>query len=125
MTSSIDRRMMKLAEKMRKLQQTMAELESQKTPKLTVTSDEIRDLAAKVKAVSNSTGENVSMIASLVAKAVGAKIGGRRGPSGSVAPKYADPVHPDNTWSGRGIPPLWLQRYEASGRSRTEFLINK
>jgi DNA-binding protein H-NS len=123
MTASIDKRVLKLTEKMRKLQQTIAELEAKKTPKLTVTSDEIRELAARVKELSADSGENVSMITSLIAKAVGAKTGNRRGASGSVAPKYADPVHPENTWSGRGIAPLWLQRYEAAGRKRDEFLI--
>lgn len=125
MTTSIDKRMMKIAEKMRKLQETMEELEARKKPKLTLASDEIRNIAAKIKALSVQSGENVSTITSLVAKAVGAKSSTRRGPIGSVAPKYADPIHPENTWSGRGIAPLWLQRYEAAGRNRTEFLIQQ
>jgi DNA-binding protein H-NS len=123
MTTSIDRKMMRLSEKMRKLQETMNALEAQKKPKLTQTSDEIQQLAQQIKKLSATTGETVSEITALVAKAVGAKASTRRGPTGSVAPKYIDPVNPDNTWSGRGIAPLWLQRYEASGRSRTEFAV--
>jgi DNA-binding protein H-NS len=39
--------------------------------------------------------------------------------------KYRDtaPGCDNNTWSGRGLAPLWLKRYEAAGRNRTEFLI--
>lgn len=39
--------------------------------------------------------------------------------------KYRDtaPGCDKNTWSGLGLAPLWLKRYEAAGLSRTEFLI--
>lgn len=123
MTTSIDRKMMRLAEKMRLLQQTMNELEAKKKPKLTQHSDEIQQIAQQIKKLSANSEETVSAITALVAKAVGAKTGDRRGSTGSVAPKYIDPINPNNTWSGRGIPPLWLQRYEAAGRSRTEFAV--
>lgn len=39
--------------------------------------------------------------------------------------KYRDtaPGCENNTWSGRGLPPLWMKRYEAAGRNRADFLV--
>ena len=45
----------------------------------------------------------------------GAKRG--RKASGSVAPKYKDPMS-GKTWSGRGIAPKWLE-----GKNRSQFII--
>lgn len=39
-----------------------------------------------------------------------------------VEAKYRDPVSGD-TWTGRGRCPGWLDKYEKSGRQRSEFLI--
>lgn len=36
-----------------------------------------------------------------------------------VAPKYRNPENPEQTWSGRGKPPLWIKDVE----DRTPFLI--
>ncbi|RYH00008.1 MAG: H-NS histone family protein [Alphaproteobacteria bacterium] len=41
----------------------------------------------------------------------------------AAAPLYRDPVNPENTWSGRGLPAKWLKAYEAQGRLREEFRI--
>lgn len=41
-----------------------------------------------------------------------------KGPS-KVAPKYRNPENPEQTWSGRGKPPLWIKDVE----DRTPFLI--
>jgi DNA-binding protein H-NS len=32
-----------------------------------------------------------------------------------VAPKYRDPAHPENTWTGRGRMPQWVQAMHAAG----------
>jgi DNA-binding protein H-NS len=32
-----------------------------------------------------------------------------------VAPKYRDPAHPDNSWTGRGRMPQWVQALHAAG----------
>lgn len=40
-----------------------------------------------------------------------------------VAPKYRNPANPDETWSGRGKQPRWLQTYASQGRAPDEFLI--
>lgn len=48
---------------------------------------------------------------------------GRRG-KGSVAPKYRDPKHPENTWTGRGRMPLWLvAATKGSKAKKDDFLI--
>ena len=36
---------------------------------------------------------------------------------GKVAPKYANPSNPEQTWSGRGRKPAWVNALEAAGRS--------
>jgi len=48
---------------------------------------------------------------------------GRKG-KGSVAAKYRDPKNPENTWTGRGRPPLWLvAATKGSKTKREDFLI--
>lgn len=47
---------------------------------------------------------------------------GKRG--GKVAPRYRNPANHDQTWTGRGIKPRWIQDYEAAGRHVNEFLIS-
>jgi len=37
--------------------------------------------------------------------------------------KFQDPLAPENTWSGRGRTPRWLEAHEAGGRSREEFRV--
>ena len=34
-----------------------------------------------------------------------------------VAAKYANPANPEQTWSGRGRKPAWVNEFEASGNS--------
>jgi DNA-binding protein H-NS len=41
----------------------------------------------------------------------------------SASVKYRDPDLPENTWSGRGKRPHWLQDKLAAGRSLDEFAI--
>ena len=40
-----------------------------------------------------------------------------------VEAKYADPAHPDNTWSGRGRKPKWLVEALANGASIEDFAL--
>jgi DNA-binding protein H-NS len=43
---------------------------------------------------------------------------------GSVAAKYRDPKHPENTWTGRGRMPRWMVAATKGGKVRKEdFLI--
>jgi DNA-binding protein H-NS len=41
----------------------------------------------------------------------------------SVAPKYADPANPENTWTGRGRKPKWLVTALESGCTAEDFAI--
>lgn len=55
------------------------------------------------------------------------KSGGRKRASqtGKVAAKYQNSSNPEETWTGRGVAPKWMQEFIASGRNKDEFLINK
>jgi len=44
-------------------------------------------------------------------------------PHRRVFPKYQNPSHPDETWSGRGRKPRWLTAQLRSGRKLDDFLI--
>jgi DNA-binding protein H-NS len=44
-------------------------------------------------------------------------------PHRRVFPKYQNPAHPDETWSGRGRKPRWLMAQLRSGRKLDDFLI--
>lgn len=36
---------------------------------------------------------------------------------GKAAAKFANPANPEQTWSGRGRKPAWVNEFEASGNS--------
>lgn len=40
-----------------------------------------------------------------------------------VAPKFANPNNPDETWSGRGRAPKWMADHLAAGGSKDDCLI--
>jgi DNA-binding protein H-NS len=40
-----------------------------------------------------------------------------------VAIKYRDPENHNNTWTGRGVMPVWMRNQIESGRDRSEFLV--
>ena len=42
----------------------------------------------------------------------------------AVRPKYRNPEHPSETWSGRGKRPRWLTAALAAGRTIDEFVIS-
>ncbi len=42
----------------------------------------------------------------------------------SVSPKYRNPDHPSETWSGRGKRPRWLTAALSAGRTIEEFVIS-
>lgn len=43
--------------------------------------------------------------------------------TGKVAAKYRNPANPSQTWTGRGMKPVWLRDLLNSGRSIDEFAI--
>jgi DNA-binding protein H-NS len=44
-------------------------------------------------------------------------------PRKSVAPKYANPSNPSETWTGRGRKPLWVVAALAAGKSMDDLAI--
>lgn len=48
---------------------------------------------------------------------------GGAGKGAKVAPKYRDPKNGDNTWSGRGRKPKWVEAHLASGGSLESLAI--
>jgi len=40
-----------------------------------------------------------------------------------VAAKYCNPDNSNQTWTGRGISPKWMQKLIESGRDKSDFLI--
>jgi DNA-binding protein H-NS len=44
-------------------------------------------------------------------------------PRAKVAPKYANPADPSQTWTGRGRKPLWVVDALASGKSLDDLAI--
>jgi DNA-binding protein H-NS len=59
---------------------------------------------------------------------VAASLRGRRSKAGAgrrseVQPKYRNPASPEQTWSGRGKKPKWLEAQIAKGKKVEEFAI--
>ena len=48
---------------------------------------------------------------------------GAKGPRGPVAAKYANPVNREETWTGRGRQPKWVQAALVSGKSLDDLKI--
>ncbi|MEM6410304.1 MAG: H-NS family nucleoid-associated regulatory protein [Pseudomonadota bacterium] len=57
-------------------------------------------------------------------RAAKAKTAGKRGPKKGtrVEPKYVDKAS-GNSWTGRGLTPLWIRDHEKSGGSRDDFAV--
>lgn len=124
MATRVDRKIETLSEKISRLQEQMSALEAEKKAQQITADHEsiktilelIQDTAMEIKA---PAAKIIDVIASTRVKRA------KKSGQASVEPKYRDPANYDNTWTGRGIAPLWLQRYEAIGRNRDEFLIRK
>lgn len=55
----------------------------------------------------------------------GKKVAGKKGKTGSVAPKYRDPSDPSVTWSGRGRQPAWfVKALKRRGVTEADLLID-
>lgn len=73
-----------------------------------------KEVIAQIKELAASIGVTVDIIDDKKSKRS----------SSSVAAKYANPSNPTQVWSGRGLPPKWLQALLDEGRSKEEFLID-
>lgn len=93
---------------------------------------QIRELAAKKQALLNKGRQEIiqkvkSMIAEYSLSAIELGLSGRGRAAGGrkVAPKYANPQNPAQTWSGRGPHPKWVKAHQAKGGSLESLLIAK
>lgn len=123
MSTRIDKKLNKLSEKMAQLRQEIEALEAQKTAKLNVESEEIQVIVKSILTLAQKNNESSSAVASLVQKACRSEKSSTPRKQSTLEPKYRDPMEYNNTWTGRGIAPLWLQRYLSNGRNKEEFLI--
>jgi DNA-binding protein H-NS len=56
------------------------------------------------------------------AKSVGAKKSALKG--AKVAPKYRNPSNHEQTWTGRGVSPTWVQALKAEGKLDTALIVH-
>ena len=73
-----------------------------------------KEVILKIKELAASIGVNVDI-------QEGEKFLEKR--TAKVAPRYRNPSDPSQTWTGRGLPPKWLQALINTGREKTEFEI--
>lgn len=74
-----------------------------------------REVIAKIKELAASIGCTVDIHEG--DKPADTKRGGK------VAAKYRNPHNPEQTWTGRGMKPRWLQALLSQGRDISEFHI--
>ena len=78
-----------------------------------------REKKAALEAAERAAAEHGYSLAELAA--IGGK-GAKRGKAKTPA-KYRNPENPDQTWSGRGRKPGWINAAESAGRLIADFAI--
>jgi DNA-binding protein H-NS len=77
-----------------------------------------KEVVTKIKELAASIGASVEInFNDLSSK--------RGGKPGKVTAKYQNPANSEETWTGRGVAPKWIQELTASGRNKDEFLIER
>lgn len=109
-----------IAAQLAKLRKDREALEKREKALLAKTNDKV---LSKIVALAKEAGLTAADItkalgATKPAKAAGktqrvAKKGGLAGKK--VAPKYRNPANPEQTWTGRGVSPTWVQALKAAG----------
>lgn len=82
---------------------------------------------AKIVQLATDAGITASQIADAMkaGKPARAKRGASKkatGSRGNVAPKYRNPGNPEQTWTGRGRAPLWVQDMKTAGTFDTALI---
>ncbi len=128
--ANIDTKMQKIQQKLAQMQAELQALENQK--KAAFVNKETPWVADIIDFIQTSLTENHQKNPAALMKALISEFGAGKAPRGvreksskPVTPKYRDtaPGNESNVWSGRGLPPVWIKRYEDVGRGRVEFLI--
>jgi DNA-binding protein H-NS len=70
----------------------------------------------KIKSIAAEYGLSADELKSLSANKVSSK-------RGSVAPKYRDPNNPEQTWTGRGRKPKWVEAFLNTGGQLEQITI--
>lgn len=83
-------------------------------------SNHVRTVREKIDGVLKSAGLTINEV--YPTRGGGKKAGGKRSPTGSVAPKYRNP-NGGETWSGRGRQPLWFAKAIKKGGVTAESLL--
>jgi DNA-binding protein H-NS len=69
--------------------------------------------ASQIATALGGKGKTTAKSGTKAAKAPKAK---RSTAGKKVAPKYRNPAHPEQTWTGRGRTPLWVQELQNAGQ---------
>ena len=94
--------------------------------------DKKRNLDLEILGRHDKEIEALKLKVTTVADALGVSVAELLGIKGETEPrrrkraaraKYRDPENAENTWTGRGKPPKWLQEKLDQGASKDEFLI--
>ena len=80
-------------------------------------SAEIENLKTKVSTVTDALGISIAELFGIKDEAAPR----RRKPVARI--KYRDPAHPENTWTGKGKPPKWLQEKLDQGANKEQFQV--
>lgn len=80
-----------------------------------------KDNAITAKDIEAAMGSTKAKKATKV-KGVGAKKSALKG--AKVAPKYRNPSNHEQTWSGRGVSPTWVQALKAEGKLDSALIVN-
>ena len=94
--------------------------------------DRKRQLDLEIAARQDTELDSLKSKVMTVANALGITVGEMFGIKGEVEPrrrkqtpriKYHDPDQPQNTWTGKGKPPKWMQERLEQGATKEQFQI--
>lgn len=108
-----------IAAQLAKLRKDREALEKREKALLAKTNDKV---LSKIVALAKEAGLSAADIAKALgaskpAKAAKAQRATKKGAltGKKVAPKYRNPANPEQTWTGRGVSPSWVQALKAAG----------
>lgn len=124
MSKIIENRIQKLLDKQAKLAEQLKELEeAKKMSQLSADSEDIQSLKGLIEETATKYKTSPAKLLRLLSSVIKGERIERVVKVAAVKYRDTAPGNENNTWTGRGLAPLWLQRYEAVGRNRAEFLV--
>lgn len=118
-----------IAAQLAKLRKDREALEKREKALLAKTNDKV---LSKIVALAKEAGLTAADITKAMGATKPAKAGAkapRVSKKGSlagkkVAPKYRNPANPEQTWTGRGVSPTWVQALKAAGTLDSALIAN-